>query len=152
MASYPYPIARLELTQAADELGNALLADMDAQSAHLWASQRETKDKETLCGRRWPSKFSFHLWDLGTVAAQLAARSDNATVRDAAQQVGMALRPGGAVISEGHRGDWFEGIGGVSVYAVPPGVQRISPYYSEVALANDTCWGEMLQAYHRVLS
>lgn len=145
-------LARLdELTQAADSLGHALLADMEAQSSQLWAAQRETMGKETLRGRRSPSKFSFHLWDLGTVAAQLAAHSDNATVRDAAHQVATALQPGGAVIAEGHRGDWFEGIGGVSVYAVPPGVQRISPYYSEVALANDTCWGEMLQAYHRVL-
>jgi len=30
-------------------------------------------------------------------------------------------------------------------------VQRISPYYAQVALAQDTRWGEMLKAYHEEL-
>ena len=58
----------------------------------------------------------------------------------------------GMVIAEGHRGDWFDGIGGVSIYAVPPGVQRVSPYYDEVAFAQSTRWGEMLAAYHEALA
>jgi hypothetical protein len=137
-----------ELAQAAGELGQALLTDIDGQATHLWAAQRETKAKETLQGQRWIHKFHYRLWDLGTVAAHLATHSDNTAVKKAAWAVGAALQPGGAVIAEGHRGDWFDGIGGVSIYAVPPSVQRISPYYPEVALAQDTRWGEMLQAYH----
>ena len=139
-----------ELAQAADGFARALLADIENQASHLWAAQRETRAKETLQGRRQANKFNYHLWDLGTLAAHLAEHSEDAAVQEAARVVRAALQPGGAVIVERHHGEWFEGIGGISVYAVPPGVQRISPYYSEVALARDTRWGDMLQAYHDV--
>jgi hypothetical protein len=140
------------LVQAAGGLGQALLDHIDTQVGHLWAAQRETQLKETLQGKRQANKFNYHLWDLGTLAAHLAANSDSAVVRDAARGVSAALQPGGAVIAEGHRGDWFDGIGGVSIYAVPPGVQRVSPYYDEVAFAQSTRWGKMLAAYHEELA
>ena len=139
------------LIRAAGGLGKALLKEMDGQADYLWAAQRETQARETLQGKRWNNKFYYHLWDLGTLAARLGENSDSAAVRDAARGVKAALEPGGAVIAEGHHGDWFDGIGGVSIYAVPPGVQRISPYYREVALARDTRWSEMLEAYHQTL-
>lgn len=140
------------LAQAADELARALRANIGTQADHLWAVQYATKEKETKTpqGRRKDSKFDFYLWDLGALAAHLAARSQNAAVQKAAQMVGAALRPGGTVIAEGHRGDWFDGIGGVSIYAVPPRLQRISPFYGDVALAQDTRWGKMLEAYHKM--
>ena len=141
-----------DLTQAVDQLAEALLNDIEAHAGHLWTAQRETRAKETLRGRRWANKFNFHLWDLGTLAAHLAQQSPNRKVQDAACAVSAAIQPGGAVIAERHRGDWFDGIGGVSIYAVPPGVQRISPYYSELAMAQETHWNEMLQAYHDVLT
>jgi len=140
-----------ELVQATDGLAGALLEDIGKQADYLWAAQREAQAKETLKGRRRASKFGFHLWDLGTLAAHLTAHSDGTAVHEAAQAVSAALQPGGAVIAEGHRGEWFDGIGGVSIYAVPPNLQRISPYYADVALARETRWSEMLKAYHAKL-
>jgi hypothetical protein len=139
-----------EIAQAADGLAGALLADLPAQAQHLWDAQRETKGRETLQGKRWDhaTKFGVHLWDLGTVAAHLAQHSSDGVVQQAARAAVEALREGGAVIAEGHRGEWFDGIGGVSIYAVMPRTERISPFYDEVALAQDTRWDEMLQAYH----
>jgi hypothetical protein len=137
-----------------DVLAGALLDDMENQADILWAAQRTTQAKETQTpsGRRTAHKFNYHLWDIGTVAAYLAVHSDDAAVRYAARAVDAALQHGGAVIAEGHRGAWFDGIGGVSIYAVPPGVQRVSPYYDEVAFAQSTRWGEMLAAYHEALA
>jgi hypothetical protein len=140
-----------ELVQPVNELSKALLADMEHQAQHLWKTQRETQVKETLKGQRDPSKFSFHLWDLGTLATHLAEHSLKTTTQETAQAVVAALQPGRAIIEEGHRGNWFDGIGGVSIYAVPPNLQRISPYYQEVALAKDMHWYEMLKNYHEVL-
>lgn len=140
-----------ELTQAVDALNVVLLADVEGQSEYLWAAQRETQVAEALQGQRWNDKFNYHLWNIGTLAAYLVSHSTDAAVRSAAREVTVALNPGGAVIAEGHCGEWFDGIGGVSIYALPPLVQRISPYYAKVTLAQDTCWGEMLQAYHAAL-
>jgi hypothetical protein len=139
-----------KLAQAADGLAGALLDKMEEQTGHLWEAQRQTRARETLKGRRRPSKFDYHLWDLGALAACLATHSDNGAVQDAAREVGAALQAGDAVVAEGHRGEWFEGMGGVSIYAVPPGEKRrISPFYPDVALAKETRWAEMLNAYHR---
>ncbi|MBN1488077.1 MAG: hypothetical protein JW981_10575 [Anaerolineae bacterium] len=146
-------LAQIEsLTQAVDALAGALLVDMDTQADVLWSAQRATQTRETLNGRRRSNKFNYHLWDIGTVAAYLAEHSENSAVQTAAQIVINALQPRGTVIAGGHHGDWLDGIGGVSIYAPPPGRQRISPYYAEVALARDTRWGEMLQAYHAQLA
>jgi hypothetical protein len=140
------------LIQAVDGLSEALLERMDAQASPLWTAQRETRARETLQGKRWNNKFNYHLWDVGTLVAHLAAHNDRTAVQDAARAVGAALEPGGAVIAEGHLGDWFDGLGGVSIYAVPPGVQRVSPYYDELYFAQTTQWGEMLRAYHDLLT
>ena len=75
--------------------------------------------------------------------------SASSDVVSAAQAVTLALRPRQtAVLAEDHMGEWFSGIGGASIYLVPPRKQRISPYYAGVSLARDTRWHEMLQAYH----
>jgi hypothetical protein len=140
------------LIQAVGGLSEALLERIDAQASSLWTAQRETRARETLQGKRWNNKFNYHLWDVGTLAAYLAANSDSTTVQDAARAASAALEPGGAVIAEGHLGDWFDGLGGVSIYAVPPGVQRVSPYYDELSFAQTTRWGEMLRAYHDLLT
>jgi len=56
------------------------------------------------------------------------------------------------VLAEGHRGDWFDGTGGVSVYVMPPGTQRLAPAYATLAFAKDTRWAETLSAYHQALA
>jgi hypothetical protein len=92
------------------------------------------------------------LWDLGSIASGLAADSKvSPTVKQAALDVTSALQPGGAIIAEGHYGEWFDGIGGVSIYLVPPDPynpdNRISPSYEKLSFAQDTHWNSMLQSY-----
>ena len=48
---------------------------------------------------------------------------------------------------EGHAGDWFKDLAGVSVYAIVPKRIRITPEYGNVALAQDTQWLQMLREY-----
>ncbi len=137
------------LATAVRELALALRADLAAGAGDLWRAQRETERQETLGGRRRDSKFSYHLWDLGSLAARLAASGSNDAVRDAAEAVGRSLEPGGPlVLAEGHLGAWFDGIAGLTVYTMPPGKQRVTPSYSELAFSRDTGWGEWLTEYH----
>jgi hypothetical protein len=143
-----------ELARAVDGLAGALLADMPAQAGGLWKTQTATLAREiqTPQGQRRTSKFDYHLWDLGTLAAHLAAHCDQPALCEAARAVGAALRPPGAVMAEAHLGEWFDGLGGVSIYTVPPTADRLSPYYSELALARDTRWSAMQTAYHQALA
>lgn len=137
------------LKDAADALAKALLEDIGRNSAAVWAVQSSTQERETRKNARAPSKFDYHLWDLGAVAAALAASNDvSPTVKDAARDTVEALKPGaGAVLAEGHEGQWFDGTFGVSIYL--PVVNRISPWYPKVAFAADTQWDEMLVAYRQ---
>jgi len=143
-------LGRLDpLKNAADTLAKSLLEDIGRNSAALWTVQSATQDRETQKSTRTPSKFDFHLWDLGAVAAGLEQSNDvAASVKDAARGAVAALKPGaGAVLAEGHRGKWFDGTCGVSIYL--PVVKRISPWYPKVAFAADTQWDEMLVEYRK---
>ena len=40
------------------------------------------------------------------------------------------------------------GIAGISIYMMPPKRRAPSRYYTDLALAKDTHWNEMLEAYH----
>jgi hypothetical protein len=139
-----------ELAEPISGLATALADDMDNQADLLWKVQVETEKKESRNGQRQPNKFSYHLWDIRAVAARLVDLTANPAVRDAAQAVVQALRPAGpAVLAEGHSGPWFAGIGGVSIFMMPPKKQeRISPFYARLALSTDTTWAEMLRKYH----
>jgi Clostripain family len=119
---------------AARTLADTLTQDMAKHTAVIWNVQRDTQTREAKGGKRKPSKFDFYLWDLGSLAAGIAA----------------ALKPGGAVLAEGHRGDWFDGIGGLNVYLVPPGIQRVSPAYGQLAFAREMHWLDMLTKYHEL--
>lgn len=140
------------IKDAVDRLAGALLADMPEVVNDLWAAQRLTRQAETLQETRKPTKFGFQLWDLGTLASRLVERSKSAGVARAARAVGSSIRVGGAVLAEGHRGAWLDGTGGLSIYAPPPGVQRLSPFYDGLDLTRDARWGEMLKAYHQELA
>lgn len=131
------------------ELADALTADMANHAALIWAAQRTAMDHETNGAKRKPNKFDFHLWDLGSFAAGLAANANaSEPVRRAATAVLAALKT--TVLAEGHRGAWFDGTSGVTVYLVPPSVQRISPYYGQLAFTKQTHWLEMLTKYHEL--
>jgi Clostripain family len=137
------------LKGAADGLARSLLEDIGRNSGPLWTAQESTQKLESRKGARTPSKFEFHLWDLGAVAAALQQSSDVAdSVNSAARDALAALQPSaGAVLAEGHQGAWFDGTRGVSIYL--PVVARISPWYPALAFASDTQWDEMLVAYHQ---
>jgi len=139
-----------EVVNAIDQLAAALAVSMDVHGDVLWSVQQATRDRETVQGKRKQSKFDYYLWDVGSLAAGLAASSKSSA--DVQQKSKLALNafvPGkGALIAAGHLGDWFDDTAGFSTYLMPPGQQRISPAYSQLAYARDTHWHEMLLAYH----
>ena len=143
-----------ELVHATDRLADALRVDMNKVGDVLWQIQRDAQQHETRDGKRQPNKFDHHLWDIGSLAAGLVGSDAISTpVRQTAENTVKALLPGtGGVLAEGHHGAWFDRIGGVSVYLMPPGLQRISPSYTKLAFAKDTQWDEMLSAYHEYFS
>lgn len=49
-------------------------------------------------------------------------------------------------MAQGHDGDWFDGIGGLSVCISPPDGPQ-STVYANLAFARDTGWDKMLAAY-----
>lgn len=145
-------LSRIEdLARATDELARALDGDMDKAADVIWAVQRGTQQRETNKGKRSPSKFDYYLWDVRSLAAGLVeCDTASASVKETAARTVEALAPGSAsVLTEGHRGAWFDGIGGVSAYLIPPKRQRASASYAKLAFAKDTQWNEMLRAYHK---
>jgi hypothetical protein len=138
------------LLAAAGGLADVLVAHMNTAGEALWTAQRVTQARETSNGVRQPSKFDYDLWDLGSVASELAGTAGLAApVQVAARGVVDALRPGqGCVLCEGHEGTWFDGSAGTSVFLMPPGKQRIAPDYAQLAFARTTRWDRMLDAYH----
>ncbi|MBX3325702.1 MAG: clostripain-related cysteine peptidase [Nitrospira sp.] len=143
-----------DVVKMVNELAEALRADMSTVADALWDAQVGIRQRESRDGKRQPNKFDYTLWDMGSLAARLAESKVNSTaVRQAATNTVKALSAGaGAVLAEGHYGAWFDGIGGASVYFMPPGQQRVAPSYAQLAFAKDTQWGEMLLAYHKHFS
>jgi hypothetical protein len=138
------------LATATRGFADALLTDMPRHARPLWNAQLAAKENETSKDTRKPNKFDFHLWDLGAIAGRL---SESANVSDgvkaSATALGKALTPGATILAEGHRGKWFDETRGVSVYLMPPRLQRLSPYYADLAFAKQSHWLDMLTAYHR---
>jgi hypothetical protein len=147
-------LGRIEgLVHATDRLADALRVDMRKVGDLLWQAQYAAQQHETQAGNRKPSKFDYHLWDIGSIAASLTGSDAVSTLvkQTAVNTVEALALSAGSLLAYGHRGAWFDGTGGVSVYLMPPGQQRISPSYSKLAFAKDTQWEEMLEAYHATL-
>lgn len=142
-----------KLVEPVDALSQSLLANLSQDADCLWKAQVQARHKEArqnddLEDQRVPNKFLLHLWDIRSLAVGLAAAGASAGVQAAAGQVCDALAPGGPfVLAEGHRGDWFEGVGGVSLYFPPASASRISPYYADLSFAQTTTWKNLLEAY-----
>ena len=135
------------LTAQVNPVVGALLANLDVTAPLAWTAQEACFKAETRNGARQPNKFNYHLWDVGTLMQRLAAASTQPQLRSAAQSLHDALLPGaGAVLAEGHVGNWFDGIAGTSIYFVRTPA-RVSPHYPSLAFAKDTRWGEYVQAY-----
>lgn len=126
---------------------DALLSDLEVNADLMWKAQVATMKTETRHETRSANKFQYHLWDAGTLTQAVAAASPNAPLKAAAMSLHDALLPGqGPVLSEGHVGQWFDGISGTSIY-LPRAPTRVSPHYSQLGFAKDTRWGEFVPAY-----
>lgn len=127
-----------ELAAPLDDLAGALVAGMPDAAGEIWRSQRLS------------ARFAHNtLWDIANFCGQIGAGSVSEPIQEAASSVRAALAPGqeSPVLAEAHHGATVEHCGGVNLYLVPPLV-RISPYYRELAFAQDRHWLEMLEAYH----
>jgi hypothetical protein len=135
-----------ELARRLDLFASALLEKIDANAPGLAKAQIDVRSAETRNGLRRSSKFDFHLFDMATLARRVARASD-AKVQAAANALLDTLMPGaGAVLAEGHVGDWFEGIGGVTVYLPQPPLAG-SSHYGDLDFAKETCWPRLLREY-----
>ena len=142
-----------ELAQAWDALAAALLRDVTRDADAIWKVQIETRKRETRDGKRRPSKFDYHLWDLGALSAAIAMPGVDQAGRDAATRVSRVLQAGqGPVLLHRHLGEWLDGTAGVSVYAAMPRGTTLSSAYGRLALARDTRWAAFLNEYHSVYS
>lgn len=143
-----------DVVKPVNQLAEALRTDMSTVADALWDAQVSIRQRESQDGKRQPNKFEYKLWDIGSLAARLALpKVNSAAVRQAATNTVKALSAGaGAVLAEGHYGTWFDGIGGTSVYFMPPGQQRVASSYAQLAFSKDTQWDEMLSAYHKHFS
>jgi hypothetical protein len=143
------------VAEAVNGLAAALFGAFPAAADLLWHAQATTQKRET-DGYRLaaPTKFDFNLWDVGAVAKELAGPSSLPPVRAPADAVVQRLRAGGDfVLAEGHRGAWYDGIGGVSIYlSKEPDRQPVTKYYGDLAFAQPTTppgttWLELLRRY-----
>jgi hypothetical protein len=138
------------LAAAMQRLAQALIANMPEAISCLEKAQSDVYLIETVDEQRHPSKFNYHLWDIVSVSGHLAARCGQAEVQAAAAHVMQIFHDSGLVVRAGHFGEWFDGIGGLSVYWLPPKKDKprhISRYYSLVDFARDAMWDRMLAAY-----
>lgn len=134
-------LARInQLTAPLDRLAEALLADMPDAMQNIWEAQRQSTHfyKETL-------------WDVAHFCEQLEQTTPHSPIGQAAQAVRAALQSGpeNFVVAEAHHGAKVERCKGITIYLVPP-PDSLSPYYAEVAYAQDHRWRAMLEAYHAV--
>jgi hypothetical protein len=135
---------------AMKRLAEVLTANMLEVFQCLENAQNEAFLTETLDEQREDSKFYYHLWDIVSVANHLASNCTQVEVKSAAKHVVQSFKKSGLVVRSGCLGDWFDSIGGLSVYWVAPKKNRpryISRYYQEVDYARDAKWHDMLQAY-----
>lgn len=138
------------IVPAMKQLAEMLVANMPAVIPCLEDAQISTYKRETNDEQRGTSRFDYHLWDIVSVARELAERCDRAPVSEAAAQLLRTIQHSELVVRFDHLGSWFDAIGGMSVYWIPPKKDRprqISPFYRDVAFAQDTAWNAMLEAY-----
>jgi hypothetical protein len=121
-----------------DRLADCLIKAMPKAARDIWNAQKKS-------ARFWHNT----LWDISQFCEELEKESASKDVRNAAQEVRMALKPGASsfVLSESHAGPGIERSGGVSIYLLPP-LNDISEYYKDLKFAKAHRWLAMLQAYH----
>ena len=135
------------LKAAIDAFSSSLLHNLEVNADLLWQAQLATRFAETRGGTRQQSKFDYHLWDAGTLANKVSLGTSDPALQAAARSLHNLLLPGrGPVIAEGHSGDWFDGIAGVTLY-LPMAPTRVSACYADLDFAQETLWGRLVQDY-----
>ncbi len=136
------------LANAINDLAGLLLEDVAAIAPLIAQSQIEVRNVETRKGKRQPSKFEFHLFDVGSLARRIASGA-SPKLQAAANTVITSLAPGaGAVLAEGHVGEWFDGIGGVTIY-LPQPPEVASSHYAALDFASATRWPTLMEQYRK---
>jgi len=131
-------------------LAESLMACIEKALPFLEKGQTDAYMKETRDEDREVSKFNFHLWDIVSVCRNLSKGGGCDEVQAAAGQVLKTFAQSGLVVKSGHLGEWFEGIGGLSAYWIPPKKGRarhISRFYPQLDFAKDAMWARMLDEY-----
>lgn len=125
-------------TETLDRLAGVLMDNMPKASREIWEAQRKSV-------RFWHNT----LWDILDFCQKLEKGTENQDIRNAAEDVRKALKPGQGrfVLAESHRGKEVAGVGGVSIYLLSP-LTDISEYYADLNFAKKNKWLEMLKAYH----
>jgi hypothetical protein len=129
-----------------DAFAAALLDGIRARAPLIAQSQIDVRDQETRKGRRQPSKFDYHLFDLATLARRIAQGADPKLLAASGALLDALQPAAGAVLAEGHVGGWFAGIGGVTVYLPQPPL-RGSAHYGALDFAGATHWPRLLAEY-----
>jgi hypothetical protein len=138
------------LVAAMQRLAQALETNMQQARSDLEAAQTDAYLEETYDEQRQRSKFHYHLWDILSVSNRLAVDCSVPEVKAAAGDVVKSFGQSRLVVRSGHLGEWFDGIGGLSVYWIPPKKNRprhVARSYAQVDFAEDASWHSMLEAY-----
>jgi hypothetical protein len=143
---YPDPVtmAALDLSKV-DTLTGPLDTLADRLTGRMADSNFEMFTAQTRAARFYNNT----LWDIAHFCEELGGATADGGVRQAAEEVRAALRPGPdrLVVAEAHNGDAVARCGGATIYFQSP-LTRISPYYAELDFAKDRRWLAMLEAYH----
>lgn len=140
-----------ELVSSLRRLAESLIGNMKEAISYLEKAQIDTFNAETCDESREPNKFIFHLWDIISVARHLSENTKSGEIASAANRVVDTFNKSGLVINSGHLGEWFDSIGGLSVYLIAPKrnkTRHISSYYHDVAFAKDAKWNKLLEEYN----
>jgi hypothetical protein len=132
------------------ELAETLIANMKEAIHYLEKAQTDTYIVETSEESRVSNKFNFHLWDIKSVVRHLGKNIQHEKIKSAANNVIETFDKCGLVVRSEHMGEWFDNIGGLSVYLIAPkrNKQRhISDYYPDLAFSKDAKWYDLLMAY-----
>jgi hypothetical protein len=139
-----------ELVTSMKGLAEILIACMKDAIPYLEQAQTDTYMLETCDESRVNNKFNYHLWDIQSVIRHLGDHIKQVEIKLAANSVAQVFNKSGLVVCSGHSGEWFDGIGGLSVYLIAPKKNKprhISNYYPFLAFSKDAKWNELLLAY-----
>ena len=142
---YPDPVtlAALDLAQV-----EQLLEPLDALSEQLAARMSDVFVDVVKAERRAARFYGNTLWDIAHFCEELGAITVDPGVQAATAEVRAALQPGAGrfVVAEAHNGEPVAKCGGTTIYFAP--MTEVSPYYDELAFAQERRWRPMLTAYH----